>query len=74
MGVSPNWGSLTWGLGVPIIRIMVFWGLYWGPPILGNYHRGIMEKENPTGLCRFIKGSWKRKWNLLDYRDHIGII
>ena len=25
-------------LGVPIIRIVVYWGLYWGPPILGNYH------------------------------------
>ena len=25
-------------LGVPIIRIIVFGGLYWGPPILGNYH------------------------------------
>ena len=24
-------------LGVPIIRIIVFWGLYWGPFILGNY-------------------------------------
>ena len=24
--------------GVPIIRIIVFWGLYWGSPILGNYH------------------------------------
>ena len=24
-------------LGVPIIRIIVFWGLYWGPLILGNY-------------------------------------
>ena len=24
--------------GVPIIRIIVFWGLYWGTPILGNYH------------------------------------
>ena len=23
-------------LGVPVIRIIVFWGLYWGPPILGN--------------------------------------
>ena len=36
----------TWGfpkirgtiLGVPIIRIIVFWGLYWGPLVLGNYH------------------------------------
>ena len=27
-------------LGVPIIRIIVFGGLYWGTPILGNYHIG----------------------------------
>ena len=25
-------------LGVPIIRTVVFCGLYWGPFILGNYH------------------------------------
>ena len=25
-------------LGVTIIRIIVFGGLYWGPLILGNYH------------------------------------
>ena len=25
-------------LGVPIIRIIVYWGLYWGPPVLGIYH------------------------------------
>ena len=25
-------------LGVPIIRTIVFWGLYWGPPFLGNSH------------------------------------
>ena len=38
--------EFTWGfpkirgtfLGVPIIRTIVYWGLYWGPPILGNYH------------------------------------
>ena len=24
-------------LGVPIIRTIVFWGLYWGPLVLGNY-------------------------------------
>ena len=36
----------TWGfpkirgtlLGVPVIRIIIFGGLYWGPLILGNYH------------------------------------
>ena len=27
-------------LGAPIIRIIVFWGLYWGSLILGNYHLG----------------------------------
>ena len=25
-------------LGAPIIRAIIFWGLYWGPLILGNYH------------------------------------
>ena len=42
-------GPVIWGfpkiggtlLGVPIIRIIVFVGLYWGPLILGNYHLGI---------------------------------
>ena len=24
-------------MGVPIIRTIIFWGLYWGTPILGNY-------------------------------------
>ena len=25
-------------LGGPIMRTIVFWGLYWRPPIWGNYH------------------------------------
>ena len=25
-------------LGITIKRIIVFWGLCWGPPIYGNYH------------------------------------
>ena len=25
-------------LGVTVIRTIVFWGLYWGPLILGDYH------------------------------------
>ena len=25
-------------LGVPITRAIVYWGPYWGPPLLGNYH------------------------------------
>ena len=28
-------------LGVPIIRVIVFWGLFWGPLILGNYQLGF---------------------------------
>ena len=28
-------------LGVPIIRTIVFWRSYLGPPILGNYHFGL---------------------------------
>ena len=36
-------------LGVPVIRIIVFWGLYWGSLILGNYHvrLGLL---NPAAL------------------------
>ena len=43
------WGFPKLGvpfLGVPIIRTIVFWGLYSGPPILGNYHIYIY-----TNLC-----------------------
>ena len=29
-------------MGIPTIRIIVFWGLYWGPPVLGNYHMGYL--------------------------------
>ena len=35
-GGFPKLGSTF--LGVPIIRIIIYWGLYWGPLILGNYH------------------------------------
>ena len=39
--------QLLWGfpkirgtfLRIPIIRTIVYLDLYWGPPILGNYHR-----------------------------------
>ena len=39
-------GVMIWGfpkirgtlLGVPIIRTVIFLGLYWGPLVLGNYH------------------------------------
>ena len=31
-------------LGVTKIWIIVFWGLYWGTPILGNYHLHYPQK------------------------------
>ena len=35
-------------LGVPIIRIIVYWGLCWGPLILGNYHVGSRDYDKKT--------------------------
>ena len=36
-GGFPTLGGTS--LRVPIIiRIIVYWGLHWGPPVLGNYH------------------------------------
>ena len=40
MGVSQNYCLL----GVPIIRIIVIWGVYLSPAILGNYHVGLRKE------------------------------
>ena len=42
-------GVLGTFLGVPIIRTIVFWGLYWGPPILGNYQ--VKRQSGSVRLC-----------------------
>ena len=31
-------------LGVPIIRTIIFWGLYWGSLIEGNYHLALQRR------------------------------
>ena len=36
-------------LGVPIIRAIIFWGLYWGPLILGNYHSLLGQDGGEDG-------------------------
>ena len=63
MGVSYIKGTI---LGLPIIRTIVFWGLYWGPPILGNYHmfrpkgrcrHHICNSESGSGL---VREAWER--------------
>ena len=37
-------------LGIPIVRTIIFWGLYWGPPILGNYNIGFTLNPKPQTL------------------------
>ena len=37
-------------LGVPIIRAIIFWGLYWGPLVLGNYHIGLYRVFRGLGV------------------------
>ena len=39
-------------LGGAIIRLITYWGLYWGPPILGNY-----QLEMPVGAKSNLRGS-----------------
>ena len=46
-------------LGVPIIRILVYYGLYWGPFILGNY-----QVEGTTRL----PGKAKRTLRIAGFR------
>ena len=43
-------------LGVPIIRILVFRGLYWGPPIWGNYHIYIYIQASKGYLGFRVRG------------------
>ena len=50
--------SIFWGfpeirgtfLGVPIIRIILFWAPYWGCLIWGNYHIHLMRTQ-PLEHC-----------------------
>ena len=39
-GLEPIWGfpKIRGTFWVPIRRTIIFWGLYWGPAISGNYH------------------------------------
>ena len=46
-------------IGVSLIRIIVYWGLYCGPLILGNYLIGVLCFIGVYGEY------WKRKWKLL---------
>ena len=41
-------------LEVPIIRTIIFWGLYWGPLILGNYHLGLDNGKENANYCSIL--------------------
>ena len=57
-GTFPKLGGTI--LGVPLIRTMVFWGLYWGPPNLGNYHMSHNLNSSKSGDIRDCKGDYYR--------------
>ena len=54
----------TWGfpkikgtiLRVPVIWTIVFWGLFWGPLILGNYHLDVDSGFGFWGLAFRVHG------------------
>ena len=50
-GSFPKLGIPFWG--VPIIRTIVFGGLYWGPLFLGNYRFDPLSGPSP---CRASQG------------------
>ena len=61
LGASKNVKKIRGAiLGAPIIRIIVYWGLYCGSPSYGDYHLefglrgGASEKEarRPAAVCR----------------------
>ena len=47
--------------GVPIIRIIVFGGLCWGPLILGTYHLGVLSYRN-RDIGRRRASGFRRVW------------
>ena len=61
-------------LGGPIIRTIVFWGLYWGPLVLGNYRLRFGAEGCRACHCQGVflwtlrvctLGSWVPKpWNM----------
>ena len=68
---------MSWGfpkirgtfLGVLIIRIIVYWGLYWGPLILGNYHLGFRVSCSNAAVetppqTRCASTGWERRPSL----------
>ena len=60
--------------GLPTLRTIVFWGLYWGSPTSGNYHvtpgicgLGVSDQVSPppSGAARFARvwGRAAEEWS-----------
>ena len=65
-------------LGVPRIRTIVFGGLYWGPPILGNYHIGVLRALQGLGAwSRFmlkVAGNHMEKKMEMEREIELGLV
>ena len=60
--VQPTqFGSFRKIMGVPIIRLIVFWSPYWGPPILGNYNLRLSSSALGKYLGSYIAPIWLPK-------------
>ena len=51
-------------LVVRIIRVIVFWGLFWGPPVLGNYNFCLEAKS--AGLSDRTAALAKKFYTIFD--------
>ena len=47
-------------LGVLLIWVIVFWGLYWGPPVLGNCHVSRVS-SGPLTLRTLSSKVWSQE-------------
>ena len=52
--IKPLCGDFANFFGVPIVRMIAFGVLYWGPPIWGNSHRGYSLNSLKRVISRII--------------------
>ena len=61
-------------MGVPIRRTIVFGGLYWVPPLLGNYHMSYSLNPLMGGYKGLYGDNGKENGNYYKYWGYIGMI
>ena len=60
-------------LGLPIIRTIVFWGLYWGPLFWGNYHVPQRIEGLGSDAVYLQAMLWALEACPLGFRKHLGL-